>query len=77
MSFWAVTFDKAKTLEYPARLRDYFVKYLKDLKQPSELKLPGLSGSTLTLTSAQKELVSLNLRNLVVKIRYFNPTDIY
>ena len=61
MSFWAVTFDKAQTLDYPTRLRDYFVKYLKDLKQPTELKLPSLNGSTLTLTSAQKELVCMSL----------------
>ena len=59
MSFWAVTFDKAQKLDYPGRLRDYFVKYLRDLRQPSELKLPGLSGTAPTLTSAQKELVSL------------------
>lgn len=61
MSFWAVTFDKAQKLVYPARLRDYFIKYLKELKQPSELKLPGLSGTALTLTSAQKELASLEI----------------
>lgn len=65
MSFWAVTFDKAQTLEYPAKLRDFFVKYLKDLKQPSELKLPCLNGSALTLTSAQKQLVNVSLNILL------------
>ena len=72
MSFWAVTFDKAQKLDYPARLRDYFVKYLRDLKQPSELKLPGLSGTALTLTNAQKELASLKLKKLDVKKAYLS-----
>ena len=57
LSFWAVTFDKAKALDYPARLRDYFIRYLKDLKQPSELKLPGFHSNHKTLASINKEIV--------------------
>ena len=59
LSFWAVTFDKSHSLEYPARLRDVFTKYLKESKQPSELKLPCLHGNTMTIPNASKDLVSL------------------
>ena len=60
LSFWAVTFDKAVKLDYPARLRDCFVKYLKDSKQPLELKLPGLHGNGKAISSTHKDLVCSN-----------------
>ena len=57
LSFWAVTFDRSQTLDYPARLRDYFVKYLKESKQSSELKLPGLHGNSGSVGNVHKEMV--------------------
>ena len=62
LSFWAVSFDKAVKLDYPVRLRDWFLKYLKDAGQPSELKLPGLRGSDNSITGTHKDAVSSKVR---------------
>ena len=59
LSFWAVTFDRSQSLDYPARLREFFVKYLKDSKQSCELKLPGLHGNGVQ-ANAHKDRVRIS-----------------